>query len=154
MWKKPNDTPAGQDVKGTVRFRAGSVKLWRCIKAQRVGYTSRIDSRMDAQLYTEILGDEFLETLRDDELDVDEIVFQQDNHPKRTSSIARKWFEHNDDEVLEWLAQSVDLNPIEHMWQRLKRQLAAYDAEPPVRMSCEGVWKSSGTIFRRKCGLI
>ena len=32
--------------------------------------------------------------------------------------------------MLDWLAQSLDLNPIEHLWFLLKRGLNEYDTEP------------------------
>jgi DDE superfamily endonuclease len=127
-----------QHIKGTVKFGGGSIMLWGCMTAKGVGYACRIDGSMDAQLYTEILDDEFLKTLGDYELDVGEIVFQQDNDPKHTSRIARNWFENNKVEVLEWPAQSPDLNPIESLWRHLKRQLAAYDTEPT---SMHELWK-------------
>ena len=49
---------------------------------------------------------------------------------KRTSQIARNWFETHSFEILDWPVQSPDLNLMEHFWRYLKRQLAAYETEP------------------------
>jgi len=57
--------------------------------------------KMDPQLYTEILRGDFVKTLGDYELDMSESTFQQDNDPKRTSLVARKWLKTNSVEVLE-----------------------------------------------------
>ena len=78
---------------------------------------------MNTQHHTKILSGDFVKTLGDYELDMSESTFQQDNDPKRTSHIARKWLETNSVEVLEWSVQSPDLNPIEYLWQHLKKKL-------------------------------
>ncbi len=68
---------------------------------------SKIDGGIDTTLYTNILQDKLLQTLnfyelnRDNRDNRDNIIFQQDNGPKHTSKIARKWFEDNRIQLLE-----------------------------------------------------
>ncbi len=66
----------------------------------------KIDGRMDDELYTSILQDDFLKTVEFYGLDRENLIFQQDNNPKHTSHKASKWFKQNHINVLKWPAQS------------------------------------------------
>jgi len=67
---------------------------------------------MDQHIYTDLLENVMLPYAEDDMPLA--WTFQQDNDPKHTSQKARKWFEQKSIRVMQWSAQSPDLNPIEN----------------------------------------
>ena len=84
--------------------------LLGCISSSGVGHACRVDGQMNAELYTEILQSELLQSIEYFGRHVKDIIFQQDNDPKHTSRLAGRWFESTSMELLDWPAQSLDLN--------------------------------------------
>ena len=55
-------------------------------------------------------------------------LFQQDRDSKHTTKIVENWLVENKVNKLDWVAQSSDLNPIEHIWNIMIQKMKNYHA--------------------------
>ncbi|GBC01519.1 hypothetical protein RclHR1_04210005 [Rhizophagus clarus] len=117
--------------------------MW-CFTSCGIGFLCRIDGGLNAEFYRQILDEDLMKTLQYYELNVSDIVFQQDNDPRHTAILTKQWFDDNNVEVLPWLPQSPDLNPIEHLWNDVNCQLRVLDIE--IRGK-ESLWEHISQIW-------
>ena len=64
VWKRPGEGLSDRLVQGTVKFGGGSLMIWGCMFWEGPGYATKIDGRMDADLFVSILDDELQESIK------------------------------------------------------------------------------------------
>ncbi|KAJ7324760.1 hypothetical protein JRQ81_017780 [Phrynocephalus forsythii] len=102
-----------------------------------------IKSRVNAAVYQEILEHFMLPST--DELygDADFIV-QQDLAPAHTAQSTKTWFNDHEVIVLDWPANSPDLNPLENLWGIAKRKMRdmRQNNAMELKAAIEAFWSS------------
>lgn len=125
------------NITPTKKFGGGSIMIWACMFTRGVGFLCRVDGGVDAPMYLNILRGELMQTLRYYHLSKQEIIFQQDNASCHTARLVKDWFDESGMQVMSWPAQSPDLNPIEHLWDHLKKEIR----KGPQPNSLDELWE-------------
>lgn len=120
-WRTPTEKWDTRCLQGTVKHDK-KINVWGGFTWNGVSNLHRIRGIMDKHMYRQILIHQAMPSANRLFSDGQPWIFQQDNDPKHTSGVAMRYLANKGVEVLEWVGQSPDLNPIENLWSDIDRQ--------------------------------
>ncbi len=111
----------GHCLRSSVKFPQ-SVMVWGAMSSAGVGPLCFLRSKVNTAVYQEVLEHFMLSTA--DQLYGDaDFIFQQDLAPAHSAKATNTWFKDHGIPVLNWPANSPDLNPIENLWGIVRRKM-------------------------------
>ena len=94
-----------------------------CITYFGVGDAYRFKGGVDSEMYVKVLRDYVLASRDWCGMEPSTFIFQQGNAPIHSSLAAITFLTENNISVLEWPANSPDMNIIEGIWSYIKKRL-------------------------------
>ncbi len=121
VWRKSGEAQNPCCLKSSVKFPQ-LVMIWAAMSSAGVGPLCFLKSTVNAAIYQEIL-EHFMLPSADKLYGDADFIFQQDLAPAHTAKGTKSWFNDHGVTVLDWPANSPDLNPIENLWGIVKRKM-------------------------------
>ena len=99
VWRKKGESYKPKNTVPTVKHGGGNIMLWGCFSSSGTGNLVNVQGIMRKEDYIRILDENVKESAEKRQLGHN-WKCQQDNDPKHTTKVVKKWFKDNDVNVL------------------------------------------------------
>ncbi len=120
VWRKGGEAHSSSFLKSSVKFPQ-SVMIWGAMSSAGVAPLCFLKTNVTAPVYQYIL-EHFMLPSADQLFKDADFIFQQDLAPAHTAKSTKSWLNDHGVGVLDWPANSPDLNPTENLWGIVKRK--------------------------------
>ncbi len=121
VWRKRGEAQNPRCLRSSVKFPQ-SVMVWGAMSSAGVGPLCFLRSKVNTAVYQDVL-EHFMLPAADQLYGDADFIFQQDLAPAHSAKATSTWFKDHGIPVLNWPANSPDLNPIENLWGIVKRKM-------------------------------
>ncbi len=155
VWRKSGEAQKRCFLKSSVKILQ-SVMIWAAMSSAGVGPLCFLKSTVNAAIYQEIV-EHFMLPSADNLYGDADFLFQQDLAPAHSAKGTKSWFNDHSVTVLDWPANSPDLNPIENPLGIVKRKMTdtrpnnADDLKAAIKATWASLHLSSATGWLPPC---
>ena len=108
--------------------------MWGAICSDDRSELVACQGNINSGKYVSILKEGLFPIYSSGRMSKNDFRFMEDGSPCHTAQTTQNWLRQNGIKKLPWSTQSPDMNPVEHLWGILDRQLRKKNREPSSKL--------------------